>query len=354
MKLRSSWTRVVLASVTVGGVLAAIACGTSAPPGFDYNLDDGSTSSGGSSGSGGSGSSGGGTDGGSGGGMDATLVTYDGPPPNVDGGLLGCSTPNGLPVKFNPVYSGYDGVHTYQVPVFVVGANPASVTWGSSDPTMVSFQPYVRGIMITTKKAGTVQIIATVTSGGKTICGTTPLTITPYTTAEWQLGHDRYNNMQPLTTTSLLTMFDASIPDGGLDGNFAGYDAGADAGNCQSLPAGFSNPFDNPPAACTNCHGPVGNGQIFGRTLFSDVSHTPEQTGGYSESELTGVYMTGTVPAGGYFDNSIICYANWHAFHQWYDINTTEGQKGMNAFLRSLTPMQQLGCFDIYATCDGG
>jgi hypothetical protein len=64
--------------------------------------------------------------------------------------------------------------------------------------------------------------------------------------------------------------------------------------------------------------------------------------------------MTGTVPAGGYFDNSIICYPDWHAFHRWYDINTTEGQKGMNAFLRSLTPVEQLGCFDIYNACDAG
>ena len=84
---------------------------------------------------------------------------------------LSCSTPDGLPIKFNPIYSGFDGVHTYQVPVFVVGVDPSTVTWGSSDPTMVSFQPYVRGIMITTKKAGNVTIVARVGSQ----CGSAPL-----------------------------------------------------------------------------------------------------------------------------------------------------------------------------------
>jgi hypothetical protein len=40
--------------------------------------------------------------------MDAMPATYDGPPPTLvtDAGL-GCTTPNGLPVRFNPMYSGY-------------------------------------------------------------------------------------------------------------------------------------------------------------------------------------------------------------------------------------------------------
>jgi len=89
-------------------------------------------------------------------------------------------------------------------------------------------------------------------------------------------------------------------------------------------------------------------------TLFSDVSHTPEQTGGYSDGQLQGVFLTGTVPPGGYFDPAIICYASWHLAHQWTDINTTEEQTGMTAYLRSLTPKEQLGCFDIFSACDGG
>lgn len=353
MKVVSFKKLVAFAALTGCGAVSLIAaCSSQGPAGYlsgdDTGASSGASGGGGSSGGddGGAGSSGGGSSGG-----DATLVTYDGPPPSFADGSVSCSTPNGLSLKFNPMYSGFDGVHTYKVPALVEGADPATVTWGASDPTMVHFDPYVRGIMITTKKAGTVQIIATVTSGGTTKCGTAPLTITSYTPAEWDLGNARYNNGNPLPTGNLLQMFDASLPDGGIDA--AAFDAG-DAGNCMSLPAGFSNPFEGPlPAACTNCHSPVG-GMIFGVTLFMDVSHTPEQTGGYSDTELTNVFVNGTVPPGGYFDNSIICYPNWHAFHTWYDINTPEGQKGMNAYLRSLTPEEQLGCFDIYSTCDAG
>ncbi len=345
-----TWVLLALGAAGSLGAIGGCSSNGSTPAGYDY----GSGSASGSSGS--SGGNSGGNDGGAGsssggGDLDSGLVTYDGPPPSFADGSVSCASANGLTLRFNPMYSGYDGVHQYQIPALVTGVDPASVTWGASDPTMVAFSTYVRGIMITTKKAGTVQITATVTSGGKTTCGSAPLTITQYTPAEWQLGHDRYNNGNALGVGSLLTQFDASIPDGGLDGSF---DAGADAGNCPALPAGFSNPFESPPAACTNCHGAVGNGQLFGRTLFSDVSHTPEQTGGYNESELTGLFMTGTVPPGGYFDNSIICYTDWHAAHQWTDINTPAAQKGMNAYLRSLTPAQQLGCFDLYAACDAG
>jgi hypothetical protein len=111
-----------------------------------------------------------------------------------------------------------------------------------------------------------------------------------------------------------------------------------------------------PPPACTNCHGPVGNGQLFGRTLFTDVSHTPEQTGGFSDTELVNVFVHGTVPEGGYFDNSIVCYRDWHQIHTWWDINTTAEQTGVVAYLRSLTPKEQYGCLELFNmnACDGG
>jgi hypothetical protein len=292
-----------------------------------------------------------------GGGDDATLVSYDGPPPNVDGGHLLCATPDGLPIKFNPMYSGFDGVHTYQIPSFVEGVDPGSVTWGSSDPTMVELQPYVSGIMITTKKAGDVTIVAN--SGGK--CGSAPLHITSFTADQWMTGSNRYNSPGGLNIClDAGGLYDVEIPDG-WDGNTAGFDASgylsADAGNCMNLPAGLTNPFECvPPPACTNCHGSVGNGMLFGKTLFSDVSHTPEQTGGFSDTELINVFVHGTVPPGGYFDPSIICYSNWHQIHTWFDISTPAEQTGMVAYLRSLTPKEQFGCLELFNmnACDGG
>lgn len=367
MKLQLSRSIIAL-TVTMGvtTLLAVVpsSCGSNSGPSTLNGAPNNSSSSSGSTSGGGSSSSGtssgsGGSDGGSGSDDATLLVTYDGPPPNVDGGHLLCATPDGLPIKFNPMYSGFDGVHTYQVPSFVDGVDPASVTWGSSDPTMVDLQPYVSGIMITTKKAGDVTIVARTSSA----CGSAPLHITQFTVDDWDAGSNRYNNGGALNVCfDASGIFDVQVPDGFVfDGNLSGFDASAylngDSGNCQNIPPGLTNPFECvPPPACTNCHGPVGNGQLFGMTLFTDVSHTPEQTGGFSDTELVNVFVHGTVPPGGYFDNSIVCYSNWHQIHTWWDINTTAEQTGVVAYLRSLTPKEQYGCLELFNknACDGG
>ena len=55
---------------------------------------------------------------------------------------------------------------------------------------MVSFQPYVTGIMITTMKAGDVTIVAK--SGA--MCGSAPLHIAQFTPDDWNAGSARYNS----------------------------------------------------------------------------------------------------------------------------------------------------------------
>ena len=55
---------------------------------------------------------------------------------------------------------------------------------------MVDFHPYVRGIMITTMKAGDVTVVAP--SVRK--CGSAPLHIAQYTVDQWNLGNTRYHN----------------------------------------------------------------------------------------------------------------------------------------------------------------
>jgi hypothetical protein len=89
--------------------------------------------------------------------------------------------------------------------------------------------------------------------------------------------------------------------------------------------------------ACTNCHGETATGG-----LFTDVSHTPEQTGGFSDAEILNIVLHGTFPPGAYFDNSIVLYQVWQTWHQWADI-TTDEQKGIIVYLRSLTPAPQTG-----------
>ena len=340
----------IVAFGTGGALATAVACSNNSSsddllPGATDSGSGGSADSTMPSSSGGS-SGGSGDDGGSG--MDATLVTYDGPPPSLSEGGLACATPDGLPIKFNPVYSGYDGVHNYQVPVFVEGVDPGSVTWGASDPTMVSLQPYVAGIMITTRKAGDVTIVAQM--GSK--CGSAPLHITAFTADDWATGNMRYNNGNPLNFDyDAAGVNPSEIPDGGFDA------AGFDASGVDACSYATPNPFENPPAACTNCHGDMSNGKLFGMSLFSDVQHTPEQTGGFSDDELINVFVNGTVPPGGYFETTLLPYCDWHMFHTWRDISTPAEQTGMLAYLRSLTPQEQLGClelFDLMKCADGG
>jgi hypothetical protein len=351
MKLFSLRNLAVVGFGAGSALTAAVACSNNSSsnellPGMDSGRggeSPDSTTSGSSGGSSGAGSS---DDGGSG--TDATLVMYDGPPPTIAEGGVGCSTPDGLPIKFNPVYSGYDGVHNYQVPVFVEGVDPGSVTWGSSDPSMVSLQPYVAGIMITTRKAGDVTIVAQM--GSK--CGSAPLHITAFTPQDWTTGSMRYNNGNPLNFDyDAAGISPSEIPDAAFDAS--GFDAsGFDA--CALV---TPNPFENPPAACTNCHGDMSNGKLFGMTLFSDVQHTPEQTGGFSDDQLINVFVNGTVPPGGYFNTTLLPYCDWHQFHTWRDISTPAEQTGMLSYLRSLTPQEQVGClelFDLMMCADGG
>jgi hypothetical protein len=43
-----------------------------------------------------------------------------------------------------------------------------------------------------------------------------------------------------------------------------------------------------------------------GKNPFSDVSHTPEQTGGFSDTDLQNIILNGQIPDGGYFDPTVI------------------------------------------------
>jgi hypothetical protein len=225
-------------------------------------------------------------------------------------------TEGGLVVAFNPMYSAFipGGKHTFLIPAVVYGST-GSVTW-SADTSIVAMQPdpdNPNGVRIQTLQAGTVTINLQ-SDDGK--CGSAQLNITPFQEADWQLGNDRYNKGQPLPPST------AMLPDGS-----------------------YPNPFELGDAApaCTLCHGDTAT-----FSTFQDVSHTPEQTGGFSDKDLINIVVRGTVPDGGYFDRTIVPYGAWQAFHQWTDIRP-EQENGIVVYLRSLTPQRQKGTVNFGA-----
>jgi hypothetical protein len=292
----------VLAGVAcvTAGVAALVACSSSGTNG------------------GGGGSSSGGNDGGS-------------------GTTLECAN-SVIPILFSPMYSAYVTDNTsgqtiaFQIPAVVNDStvDPSTVTWGVSDTSVVSIaaDPTTGGTMITVNKPGTVTVVAQVSGG----CGASQLTITPATFAQWSAGNARYNNDVPLNFFCL--------------GNPGG-----------TTPDGGTCPDAGP--ACTQCHGPSADAG-FG---FTDIGHTPEQTGGFSDDDLISI-IHGSVPGcsadagcptanSGYYDPSIISYRRWTQFHHWDDIQGDQAQ-GMVVYLRSLTPTPQNGSANFGGHYDGG
>lgn len=225
----------------------------------------------------------------------------------------GCAQ-NVLKVVFSPMYSAFDGVHHFQIPVVVEGfMDQTVVDWSASDPSMVDIadDDSTGGIMVTAQKAGTVSIIAS--AGG--LCGASLLTITQATPDEWMAGSARYNSGVKIDR----------IPIGMGPGR-------PDAGTIE--------------AACTSCHGDTAAG------AYKTVQHTPEQAGGFSDAELKDIFMNGKVPAGGYFDTKIVSYMDWQRFHRW--AMTEDEARGIIVYLRSLTPAAQTGASNFGNRFDGG
>jgi hypothetical protein len=237
---------------------------------------------------------------------------------------LSCNNPT-LKVLFSPMYSAYitddHDAHTFQIPAVVSGVDPASVTWGVSDPTAIDCQtdPSSGGVMITVQKAMNVTIVAQ--SGNA--CGQSTLNVTPATDMQWQRGNARYNSDVPLYGGCIG--LGKHYPDGG-------------AGAC---------PTEGP--ACVLCHGANAPKNPY----FRDVAHTPEQTGGFTDQDLIDIVVNGQVPPGGYFDPTIISYPSWQVFHKWSDIKGDD-QQAMVVYLRSLLPLPQRGANFGGADLDGG
>jgi hypothetical protein len=231
--------------------------------------------------------------------------------------------------------------HTFQIPAVTDDGNAA--TWSVSDTTQAQLVPQsfgtLPGVMITVEGVAAASnnqlTITAVESDGS--CGASVLTVTSSTEDDWQIGNARYNDGVSLTVTRPTGGGMTFVPtDGGRP--LARTD---DAGSFYERDGG---------TACTNCHGPTAT-----TGPYRNVSHTPEQTGGFSDDDLVGIFTRGEIPDGGYFDPSVIistcdggaactaaAFTVWHSFHQWADI-TSDQYNGIIVYLRSLQPEQQNG-----------
>jgi hypothetical protein len=232
-----------------------------------------------------------------------------------------CTQNDALAIVFSPMYSAYvpgSTQQTFQIPAIVNGlTSTATVVWSASDTTSVTLTsdstdtPGAEMITVNSLPQGG-SVTITANAGG--LCGTATLNITSATEAQWSGGNARYNNGVALDFKCI-----------------SGGTTSQDGGPC---------PTAGP--ACTQCHGASANAGIG----FSDVAHTPEQTGGFSDQDLINIIVNGDVPDGGYFDPTIISYSAWQGFHHWSDIQG-DTQQGMVVYLRSLTPTSQGGASDF-------
>jgi hypothetical protein len=343
---------VALASGVCGVGVLVVACGSSSPGGGGNGTltGDGSTAN---------------PDGGG-------ANTEDGGESTVNNTTPGSCASATIPLLFSPMYSAFipgSTAQTFQIPAITNDGNTAA--WSSSDPTSVQLAPdsTTGGVMITVTAvpaSGSITIFAAEGSA----CGSSALSITSNQETDWTTGNARYNDGVAIERPEAgggHGPFDGGFPEGGFpEGGFGGFNP--DAGSFFEEDGG---------TACVNCHGPV---QI-GNSGFTNVAHTPEQTGGFSDSELVDIIVNGAVPDGGYFDPTVLntnctdagttllpgwvdgtgaptcavrAYARWQVIHRWADISTPALQQGIVCYLRSLTPVPQGGSSDFGGGGGGG
>ena len=246
-----------------------------------------------------------------------------GPPGDDSGTVATLLDPScvdgGLTIAFNPMYSAYESAHTYSLPAIVVGSDQP-VTW-FVDSKLVGIMPDSEGtneVLLTMLGSGATTVHVQSVDGK---CGSAPLNISVALESDWEIGNKRYN-----------------------DGTSLHLAGPAVAGSGSPLEMGGTvHP------ACTNCHGETAT-----NFAYKNVSHTPEQTGGFSDSDILNIVLHGTFPNGGRdFNWSIVPYPVWQNFHRWQDI-TMDEQQGIITYLRSLPPARQKGQPNFGIYMDGG
>jgi hypothetical protein len=214
-----------------------------------------------------------------------------------------------LKLVYSPMYSAFDGKHTFQVPVHVDGATVDISGWKAIPASAVTFDPDTAGGgVLVTVLDGTAEI--TIAASNGMVGGTAPLRITTGTPDQWEAGKARYSN---------------------------GVDYVLDIDFSRIIDPTWMPPTPPPNLACNNCHS-------MGAKYF-EIQHTPAQAARFSDDDLATIFTKGMKPPGIGFrvipamvgnETAVDLYA---MFHKWDA--TADEIKGLIIYLRSLTPMGQ-------------
>jgi hypothetical protein len=268
-----------------------------------------------------------------------------GGPGGTESGMGGMGGTSGaLTLAFNPMYSAFDdNAHEFLVPVKVTGAT-GKLTVKTQPDGFVQTRPHADGIMLVTQKAGECTVTITDEDGNS---GSAKLTVTQNGPSDVDIGKERYANG--------IDAF--NLPEGGIvrpEGGFPGFgEGGLPEGGFNFREGGIRFPegglgiMRNANAACTFCHIPEG-APVENMTMGQvDVEHTPQQTAGYSDDDLIAIFTMAKKPMGAPYrvvnggglipdDVAQTIYARFHTWEV-----APETQKGIVAYLRSLTPKAQ-------------
>jgi hypothetical protein len=217
-----------------------------------------------------------------------------------------------MTLVYAPMYSAYDGMHTFEVPVHVDGATVDLSGWQAIPADAVTIDPdpdTMGGVMLTVVKG--VPEITIAAHSGK-VGGTALLKVTVGTPDDWTTGQKRYANGVDF---DLPTMIDFTMV---LDPNY--------------MP-----PLPPANLACNNCHG---TGAKYG-----EIQHTPTQCARFSDDDLKMIFTMGMKPPGIGFRvlppmlGNMTAEQVYASFHKW--MASDAEIKGLIIYLRSLTPTGQ-------------
>jgi hypothetical protein len=240
-----------------------------------------------------------------------------------------------LKVLYPTMYSAYDGVHKFQVPVRVEDTTIELSGWSSIPSAAVQFDPDPEGggVLLTVLNDTPEVTIAAHTGGSAPLGGTATLHVTKATPEDWALGQERY------TTGADWEIIDpANVPPElqGMDVTKLSFEEIIGLVGPVKLLELLASVANGPPPAhnlkCTNCHST-------GAKYF-EVQHTPTQIAQISDADVETIFTKGMKPPGVAFRVlPTDIQPRYKDMHLWM---ATEAEvKGLIVYLRSLTPAGQ-------------